>query len=146
MSKNMDDYLQEGIYGAKQTKPDERRLFLGSLRERAAFVLTQQQVNQQKGIQAFDEALKKHQDVELLFNAQHSLNTLSPYRRLALKHEKNYTIIDEDSNKHAYGIVVAYNHAVDLDDIFYKEATPVQKDKEAPKSKPSFFDKLFGKN
>jgi uncharacterized protein YueI len=145
MPKNMDDYLQEGIYGSKQTKPDERRLFLGSLRERAAFVLTQEQVNQQKGLQAFDEVLKQHSDVDLLFNAQHSLNTLSPYRRIALKHGKNYTIIDEDTNEHAYGIVVTYDHAVDIDDIFYKEPTHV-KETQTPKSKPSFFEKLFGKN
>lgn len=144
MSKNLDDYLQDGIYGTKLTKPDERRLFLGSLRERAAFVLTQEQVTKQQGIKAFDEVLTNHQDVQLLFNAQHSLNTLSPYRRIALKHEKNYTIIDEDSNKNAYGIVVTYDHAVDLDDVFYKEPV-VKKDEHSTPAKHSFLEKLFGK-
>lgn len=145
MSKNIDDYLQEGIYGANQIKPDERRLFLGSLRERTAFVLTQDQVNKQQGIQAFDEAITKHPDAAILFNSQHSLNTLSPYRRIALKHEKNYTIIDEESNQHAYGVVVAYNHAVDITDIFFKEVTPDKDAKIDKKAKPTFIEKLFRK-
>ncbi|GEN57488.1 hypothetical protein GCM10012290_21540 [Halolactibacillus alkaliphilus] len=145
MSKNIDDYLKEGMYGANQIKPDERRLFLGSLRERAAFVLTQDQVNKQQGIQAFSEAITKHPDAAILFNSQHSLNTLSPYRRIALKHEKNYTIIDEESNQHAYGVVVAYNHAVDLTEIFFKEATPDEHVEIAKKSKPTFIERLFRK-
>lgn len=143
MSKNMDDYLQEGMYGQKQTKPDERRLFLGSLRERAAFVLTRDQIRDKRGLNVFEEKLKKHPDAHVLFNALLSLDTLSPYRRLALKHGIRYTIVDEKSNKSGYGLVLTYDHAVDLNDIFYR--APKIKEPDQPK-KRSWLDKLFGMN
>ena len=142
MSKNMDDYLQEGMYGQKQTKPDERRLFLGSLRERAAFVLTRDQIRDNVGLTVFEEELQKHPDAYLLFNGLLSLATLSGYRRLALKHGIRYTIVDEKTNESGYGLVLTYDHAVDLRDIFYREPK-VEEQVTTPK-KRSWFDKLFG--
>ena len=35
MSKaDLDEYLKQGMYGTKETNPDERRQFLGTIRER----------------------------------------------------------------------------------------------------------------
>ena len=34
VNKNVEDYLQEGIYGQKQNKPEERNMYLTTLRER----------------------------------------------------------------------------------------------------------------
>ena len=45
---NIDDYLNQGIYGTKETNPDERRQFLGTLRERIEVALTQGQVMEEK--------------------------------------------------------------------------------------------------
>ncbi len=42
--KTVDLYLQQGMYGPLQTKPDERHLFLGSPRERVIIALTKGQV------------------------------------------------------------------------------------------------------
>ncbi|WP_316252510.1 DUF1694 domain-containing protein [Bacillus aquiflavi] len=46
----VDDYLQKGIYGQKEIKPDERRKFLGTLRERVIVALKQSQVREKKGL------------------------------------------------------------------------------------------------
>ena len=45
MVKNeVDEYLQQGIYGIKEIKPEERKKYLGTLRERVIAVLYQSQV------------------------------------------------------------------------------------------------------
>ncbi len=41
---DVEDYLTQGIHGAKETNPDERRKFLGTLRERVEIALIQGQV------------------------------------------------------------------------------------------------------
>lgn len=46
----VDDYLQQGIYGPKVTNPDERRQFLGTLRERIEVALNQGQVMEKRFI------------------------------------------------------------------------------------------------
>ena len=46
MVKNeVDEYLQQGIYGIKEIKPEERKKYLGTLRERVIAVLYQSQVS-----------------------------------------------------------------------------------------------------
>ncbi|PEQ58519.1 hypothetical protein CN470_23610, partial [Bacillus cereus] len=46
VNKNVEDYLQEGIYGQKQNKPEERNMYLTTLRERVEIALTIGQVMQ----------------------------------------------------------------------------------------------------
>ena len=40
----VDEVLQQGIYGALETKPDERRKYLGTIRERIIVALKKSQV------------------------------------------------------------------------------------------------------
>lgn len=46
--EQIDLYLQQGIYGTPETKPEERNKFLGTLRERIELALTNGQVRQKK--------------------------------------------------------------------------------------------------
>lgn len=141
MSNNIDDYLSEGIHGPRQTNPDERRKFLGSLRERTVFILTKEQIIQQLGIDQLDKKLTEHPDTQLLLNGLIPFEKLNPYRQVAIKHDNSYTIIDAKENKTAYGLVLCYDHAVDIEEISLKEEQPKQKKQE--KQKRSFFKKLF---
>lgn len=56
--ESVDFYLQQGIFGHAETKPDERRMFLGSLRERALLALTKGQVSRNKPYQEVEQILK----------------------------------------------------------------------------------------
>ncbi|WP_017473537.1 YueI family protein [Amphibacillus jilinensis] len=146
MPKNIDDYLNEGIYGAQQTKPDERRLFLGSLRERAVFVLTVEQIKQGVGVQELDDKLDSHRDAKLLLNGQILFDKLTPYRRLALKYDTDYTLVDEKSNQSAYGLVLCYDYAINHDEIFLNDKEPLIDDdtKEQVNHKRPLWKKLLG--
>ncbi|MBL3615984.1 DUF1694 domain-containing protein, partial [Bacillus sp. RHFS18] len=63
--KTVDLYLQQGMYGPLQTKPDERHLFLGSLRERVIIALTKGQVLQKQPYEEVKQALKSRKDAVL---------------------------------------------------------------------------------
>ncbi|WP_440896898.1 YueI family protein [Amphibacillus sp. Q70] len=144
MGKNIDDYLNEGIHGTRQTNPDERRKFLGSLRERAAFVLTSEQITNKIGLNDLNQKLAEHPDAQLLLNGLVPFEKLNPYRHLAIKHDISYTIIDEKNNTSAYGLVLCYDHAVDIEEIHFKEKQPDDDDNQQEEQKPSFWKKLFG--
>ena len=63
--QSLDQYLQQGMYGPRETKPDERRLFLGSLRERVIIALTKGQVLRPKAYREVIDALGSKADATL---------------------------------------------------------------------------------
>ncbi|WP_067837809.1 YueI family protein [Amphibacillus sediminis] len=144
MSENINDYIQKGVYGTRQSKPDERRLFLGSLRERAVFVLINDQVIQEQGVKELEQKMIEHPKAQLLFNGHLNLKQLNPYRQIALKHQFNYSIVEEKNNQKAYGIVLCYDHAVDADHIYLKEVETNQQTNHASEKKTSLWQRWFG--
>jgi len=46
VGKKIDDVLKEGLYGKKELKPEERKRFLGTFRERVEGALTISQVQE----------------------------------------------------------------------------------------------------
>ncbi|RIW33967.1 DUF1694 domain-containing protein [Bacillus salacetis] len=138
----VDDYLQQGIYGQKQTKPDERRKFLGTIRERIVFALTQRQVRK-KGILFQAEALmKENKGAHLYLNGNMSYTYLSKYIKLAGKYDIHYTMVTNKEHDTDIGLVLAYSHAIDKEEIYIDE-NQVSKPVEPKVKKKSFFAKLF---
>ncbi|SEN86306.1 Uncharacterized protein YueI [Amphibacillus marinus] len=137
---NIDDYLNEGIHGSRQTKPDERRKFLGSLRERTAFALTIEQVEAEQGLEQFANKLSKNKKAELLLNGVISINLLKPYRKLANDYDIPYTLIDDKDCQNAFGLVLCYKQAIDSAEILYVE----QQLEQPAQNKLPFWKKLLG--
>ncbi|WP_246367001.1 YueI family protein [Paraliobacillus salinarum] len=145
MKKDVDDYLQEGIYGAKEINPSERKIFLGTIRERVVFVLTKGEVMKAKGINELEEKMIENPEARILLNGNITFRFFKPYRQIASKHNTLYTTVNNRDAKSDYGLVLTFDHAVDYsdEDIVLQE-TPVV---EAPKKeKTSFWSKLFGSN
>ena len=125
----VDEYLQQGIHGAKQTKPDERRRFLTTIRERVIIALTQAQV-MKKGVEPevtklMDENLKAH----LFLNGHISYSYLSKYIKEAEKRDIEYTNVTNKDYDSELGLVLAHNYAIDKEDIYLSKkpvVTPVQ--------------------
>ena len=63
---NVQDYLNKGMYGSNQTNPDERRKYLGSLRERIYLTMTIEQVLSNNYIGALKKEIQLHPDNTLL--------------------------------------------------------------------------------
>ncbi|MFB1050257.1 YueI family protein [Paraliobacillus sp. JSM ZJ581] len=145
MKKDVEDYLQEGIYGAKEINPSERKSFLGTLRERVVFVLTKGEVMKGKGIKELEKKMIKNPKAKILLNGNITFRFFKPYRQIASKHNTLYTTVNNRDAESDYGLVLTYDHAVDYsdEDIIFQETPAV----EAPKKKKtSFWSKLFGSN
>ena len=80
---NIDDYLQKGMYGDKQIKPDEKRKFLGTFRERIIIALKKSQVMENKIYFEIEEMMLKYPNSKLLLNGDINYPSLSKYIQIA---------------------------------------------------------------
>ncbi|KAF0816078.1 hypothetical protein KIS4809_5174 [Bacillus sp. ZZV12-4809] len=141
LAENIDDYLQQGIHGQKQTKPDERRKFLGSLRERVVIALKQPQMREDGIYPQVEEAIKANRKAHLYLNGNMSYSYLSKYIKLASANKVEYTIVTNKDHNSEIGLVLAYDYAIDKPEIFVERKT-VKAEAEKPK-KGGLFAKLF---
>lgn len=121
MKKDIDDYLNEGIYGIKETKASERKEFLGTLRERTILALTEGEVVQQKGIKQLEEAMKSYPDASLRFSGEVTMRFFKPYKTLASSRHIPYTSVTNQGADVDIALVLHVDHAIDKPDIFLHE-------------------------
>lgn len=149
MSKqNVDDYLQQGIHGAKETKPDERRRFLGTIRERIVVALTKAEVRRKQIEAEFKQLLQENKDAHIYLNGNMNYASYSKYISLAEEMGVAYKIVTNKEYDTKYGLVLAYDYAIDKEDIsLSKKPQPIAIEKQptAEKSLVSFVKTLFGK-
>ncbi|MYL21733.1 DUF1694 domain-containing protein [Halobacillus litoralis] len=137
---DLEDYLQEGIYGSRETNPGERREFLGTLRERILLALTNGQVMQEEGFEELEKEMSRWPKATLLLNGEISYRFLSPLKDLADKHNIHHTTISNQETETEYGAVLTLDYAVEKEEIHYHP--PVEQE-EAPERK-SFLKRWFG--
>ncbi|AXI07915.1 DUF1694 domain-containing protein [Oceanobacillus zhaokaii] len=138
-NKNVDEYLTDGMYGTRLPKDDERKQFLGTLRERIVIALTIGQVMTDKGLGKLEEAMKDNTQAKLLINGHVSYKFLKEEKALADKYHIPYTTITDEENNTDIGAVLTYDYAIDKEEIFVKEEIEPE---EPLEEKSSFFAKL----
>lgn len=141
MAENIDDYLQQGIHGQKQTKPDERRKFLGTLRERIVIALKQPQVREEGVYPQVEEALKANSKAHLYLNGNMNYTYLSKYSKLASKYKVEYTIVTNKEHNSEIGLVLAHDYAIDKLEIYVERKTV--KAEPGKKGGLTIFSKIF---
>jgi uncharacterized protein YueI len=144
MSKDVEDFLQEGLLGPLENKPDERRKYLGTLRERIVVALTQSQVRRFDAYkEPFEEIMKKHPNTKVFLNGNMDYSSLSDYIKLANQQNIPYTMTVNADYNSEFGLILAYDYAIDKEEILLK----VDKDNELTETEENgikkFFDKLF---
>jgi uncharacterized protein YueI len=140
MRPDVDDYLQQGIHGKKEINPDERRQFLGTLRERVVIVLKQPQLIESGIYPEVETALKENKKAHLYLNGNMNYEFLSKYKKVADKYEVEYTLVTNKEYDSELGLVLAYDYAVDKESIYVEKKIKIDS---TPKKK-GFFAKLFG--
>lgn len=133
--KNVDDYLQEGMYGTRLPKESERKIYLGTLRERVAFVLTIGEVMSNKGLDELERQLKQHKKAKLLLNGNISYRFLKEEKELADHLSIPHTTVSNQENDTEIGLVLTYPYAVDIEHIYLddiEQATVQQKEEKDP--------------
>ncbi|MEQ6378178.1 YueI family protein [Bacillaceae bacterium S4-13-58] len=134
MDKKIEDYIQEGIYGAKEIKPDERREYLGTIRERVVLTLSRGQVIKQKGLSELQIEMKNNPNAKLLLNGEVSNNYLMKYIKLASKHKIQHTTIFNQEADSKYGAVLAVDYAINREKIELSSSSAQKKEKEGSSS------------
>lgn len=144
---NIDDYLQQGIYGPRVTKPDERRKFLGTIRERIVIALTKEQVRERGVYKQVEEALKENREARLYLNGNIHYRVLSKYTKIASKYDVSYRYVTNQEHETEIGLILAYDHAINKEEIFVtREISTTDPQKSTKKSPLSLIAKLFKPN
>jgi uncharacterized protein YueI len=142
MSKqNLDDILQQGIHGAKQTKPDERRKFLGTIRERVVVALSKAEVRKKQIEPEFKQLLESNKGAQIYLNGNMNYTFYSKYITLAEGMKVPYKIVTNKEHDSEYGLVLAYDYAIDKQDISLSKK-PNVKIEEAPPEGTGIFSKV----
>ncbi|QGQ48734.1 DUF1694 domain-containing protein [Metabacillus sediminilitoris] len=139
----MDDYIQQGIHGIREIKPDERRKFLGTLRERVVVVLTKQQVREPGTYKEIEDLMKKNKDATLFLNGTMDYNEMSDYIKIANKIGSKFIISTNKEANTDLGLVLAYDHAINKEDIYIKKQKEQIEVQKHENHFSQFFKKIF---
>jgi uncharacterized protein YueI len=136
----VDEVLQKGIYGTLETKPEERRKFLGSLRERIIVALKKRQVGEKTIYPQVEQEMKKNPQAHLFLNGTMNYGELSKYIKLASKYKIEHTIVTNKDHVTEIGLVLAMGHAIDKEEIYITRKLQIMPE---VKRKKGLFAKLF---
>lgn len=141
MIKNdVDEYLKQGIYGMKEIKPEERKKYLGTLRERVIAVLYQSQVLEKEVYPELVQRIKDHPKACLFLNGNMTDAYLSKYIELAALHKIRYKIVFNKDYNTELGLVLAEETAINQENIYIEKKN---KKEEKIQKKPTFWNRLF---
>lgn len=114
----LEDYLQKGLHGPKETKPEERRRFLGTLRERIVIALFAEQLYEEKIYPEIEAMIKAYPRAHLLLNGSIRYQYLSPYIQIANKYHIPFTIVKNEAHNTDIGLVLTMKDAINKKEIF----------------------------
>lgn len=117
LNKDVNDFLYEGIYGTKLNNPEERKQFLGELRERVILALTKGQVMQDKTLKELEKVMKEYKNTKLVLNGNMSYEALKQEKNLASKYNIPFVVVNNQSTSEI-GVVLVSDAAVDVEDIY----------------------------
>ncbi|MFP7495136.1 YueI family protein [Terribacillus saccharophilus] len=143
MKKDIEDYLNEGIYGIKETKASERKEYLGTLRERAILAMTEGEVVQQKGLKQLEYAMKNYPGSSLRLSGEVNIRFFKPYKSLAATHHVPYTSVTNQGADVDIALVLHVDHAIDKQDIFLEKEEAVETTEKTEHSFSSLIKNIF---
>ena len=149
--KDIQDYLDKGMYGAPQIKPDEQKKYLGTFRERVVFIITSEESEKTKFDSFCLAQFSQYPEGTLLIDANTSMTIQNRFMKLAQQKTINFRMVDTEIEKLApndIALVFAVDTAIDLEDISVREKkkkrTPrAETPKKETAEKKGFFNRLF---
>ncbi|MFD1484482.1 DUF1694 domain-containing protein [Lacticaseibacillus baoqingensis] len=139
----LQDRLLDRLNGTPQTRPDERRQYLGSLRERVALAVTNAEITRPETLALCRQVLAEYGQqagFKLLINGKLEPAQTAPYMQAASQAGLAFTSINDDTAQitpAAFALLLVAKNAIDHQDIrLHYPETPAE-----PK-KRSFFDRF----
>ncbi|WP_054662072.1 YueI family protein [Lacticaseibacillus camelliae] len=146
---DLQQHLNSSIFGPPQTNPDERRHFLGSLRERVAIRVLNQDVEEPSALTAVKNALAKYADqpgFKLLINGKLDPELTAPYMQAASAKNVQFTLVNDGTASlasAAAGILLVASQAINIKDIDLSTPSDVTSPAQKTDKKRGFFGRLF---
>lgn len=141
---DLEEYVQQGIHGPKEIKPDERRRYLSTLRERVIVALTKVQVKRDTVYKEVEELIKKNGEAHLFLNGNLEYSDLSKYIQIAKDAGVDFTMVSNKDYDSELGLVLAMDHAIDRENIYVQDK-PSFVVKKKSKGIGSFLGSIFKK-
>lgn len=116
-NKNIHELLMQGIYGATETLPEERALFLSTIRERIYLALTNKQVFHKGMYNEALQLLQSKKDIHLLINGELPYQLYANYLKEATKYNVPFTVVS-DGHDTPFGLVLASETAITHSDDY----------------------------
>ncbi len=117
------DRLMQQLNGNPQTLPDQRRIYLGSLRERVALAITNQELTSPTTLPTFVNALKAYgQDAtyKVLLNGKVDVTKTAPYMKAIKAQGLAFTLVNDDTaslDSKRYFLLVVNQQAINRENI-----------------------------
>lgn len=144
----MEQHLQNSVYGTPKINPDEQRHYLGTFRERVSLAMTIAEVTDRQNLDAFITEISAHPDYQVIFNGHINQTDLAPYLKLASQHNLKFTIKQDTIygvNDTDLGLVVASDEAINQNPISLAKKYPAKTPTDSTSApKKNWFDKLLG--
>ncbi len=144
MADDLQQHLDNSLYGTPQLKPDEQRKYLGTFRERCYLQMTLAQMRNQD----LQDCLKTHvtdfEGAHCLMNNQVSDTLQADYIQILAAAAIPFTIVSSNQKSDdAIGLLLVSSEAVDESIIDIAEKYPTNESKPTSEKKPSFWGKFF---
>lgn len=144
MADDLQQHLDNSLYGTPQLKPDEQRKYLGTFRERCYLQMTLAQMRNQ----TLQDCLKTHvtdfEGAHCLMNNQVSDTLQADYIQILAAAAIPFTIVSSNQKSDdAIGLLLVASEAVDQSIIDIAEKYPTNESKPTSEKKPSFWGKFF---
>lgn len=146
--KDVNDYLEKGMYGTPQIKPEEKKQYLETYRERVFLAVTFEELASKDTLSLIKTELTNNPGHQLLLNSQLDSTIQQSYMILAKKTQTDFKIINTEQEKTTteIGLVYGTDCAVDFPDISLKRLQiEVPSDTKPTTEKVSFFQKIWKK-
>lgn len=148
--KDVNDYLEKGIYGGPQIKPEEKNKYLGTYRERIFFALTTTEMALPDSLNLIKHKLTENPNHQLLINGDIDFDLQCSFMAVAKKTHTEFKIVNPEgaAKKSEIGLVYCSTDAVNITNISLQGLTNEPQDEPAENknlTKPSFFQKLWQK-
>ena len=81
----------------------------------------------EKGIyRQVEDAIKENKKAHLYLNGNINYKVLTKYTKIASKYKVSYTFVTNKNHNSDIGLVLAYDHAIDKEEIYVKKEIPSQ--------------------
>jgi len=109
----LEQTIIQGWYGEAEIKKDEKRYYLGELKERIIRLLSKEQVKEDIIYPEIVSALQDKRASKMLINGELEYKEIEKYRQLAREKGKQATVVHNPEFKGNVGLLVASEQAID---------------------------------